>query len=471
MITRRRFIQVGATTGAGLMLSGVAPSFTLPHRRAMEPIRIQPQQKALVFIMLDGGNDSFNMLVPTSYAAYAQYRNTRRNLALRPDQLLPLPNYTDSLGRTFGVHHSMPEVQKLFEQKQLAFIANIGPMVEPVSKTTYQSGQARLPLGLLSHADQFKHWQTSRPDQRINQGWFGYFADSLQPNRPANKISMNISLSGSNIMQNGVDSSHYSITDKGSVGLAINEQDTVLNKLLFKNFEGLLNENYGEEPFKQTYLALIREAHAQHEIFRKATEQVQVPTEFSDSALSQQLRKVAQTIKASANLNHQQQTFFLRYIGWDHHDELLNNHARMLRVLSKALGEFQQALNNMGIAERVLTFTGSDFGRTLTSNGNGTDHGWGGNTLLMGAPVPGGAIYGQYPALSLGDNNPLDVGDGVLLPTMPTDLLYSVIARWFGVEQQDMPRLFPNLSRFNRRPRQRNSYPLPDLRQNAKDVT
>ena len=113
--------------------------------------------------MLDGGNDSFNMLVPTSADAYAQYRNTRSNLALTPEQLLPLADFTDAQGRTFGLHESMPELQQLFAAKQLAFVANIGPMIEPVSKESYLSGQARIPLGLLSHADQFKHWQTSRP--------------------------------------------------------------------------------------------------------------------------------------------------------------------------------------------------------------------------------------------------------------------------------------------------------------------
>ena len=134
--------------------------------------------------------------------------------------------------------------------------------------------------------------------------------------------------------------------------------------------------------------------------------------------------------------------------------ELLNNHARMLRVLSKALGEFQTALNAMGIAEQVVTFTGSDFGRTLTSNGNGTDHGWGGNTLMMGAAVPGGQIFGDYPSLGLEDENPLDVGNGVLLPTLPTDMLYAALAGWFGVAAEDIPLLFPNMANFSSAPAQ-----------------
>ncbi|KJY75743.1 hypothetical protein TW78_05305, partial [Vibrio coralliilyticus] len=199
---------------------------------------------------------------------------------------------------------------------------------------------------------------------------------------------------------------------------------------------------------KQSYLAITRESQAQHQIYRKAVEGIRVKTTFSDSPLSKELRKVAQSIKAADNLGHQQQTFFLRYIGWDHHDELLNNHASMLAILSKALGEFQRSLDELGIAEQVVTFTGSDFGRTLTSNGNGTDHGWGGNTIVMGNAVNGGKVYGDYPSLTLGSKNPLDVGDGVLIPTTAIDELYAELARWFGASEEQLHSLLPNLKNF-----------------------
>ena len=448
-ITRRELIKAGASVTAGLALSGVAPSFAAPSPRPQSiALNLRPQKKALVFIMLDGGNDSFNMLVPTSAPHYREYQQSRSNLALSQQSLLPLSGFTDQQGRTFGLHNSMPEVQALFAQKQLAFVANIAPMITPVSQAAMQNGSAQIPLGLLSHADQFRHWQTSRPHQRINSGWFGYFADALQPNRPVSEIPMNISLAGSNIMQNGAQSSHYSITDKGSVGLIVNEQKTPLNRELLDSFEDLLTADYQNDPFKQSYLALTREAQAQHEVFRSATHNVRVPGSFSDSPLSQQLRQVAQSIHAADALNTPQQTFFLRYIGWDHHDELLNNHAEMLRVLSKALGEFQHALDSMGLSDQVITFTGSDFGRTLTSNGNGTDHGWGGNTLVMGGDIQGGQIFGEYPSLAL-NNNPLNAGDGVLIPTTSTDQLYAELAHWFGVQREQLNALFPNLAHFN----------------------
>ena len=226
-LTRRAFIKASSATTAGLALAGAAPVFAAPRRQQPAPeLDIQRQNKALVFIMLDGGNDSFNMLVPTSSAHYQEYRDSRSNLALDKASLLPLNGFTDQQGRRFGLHPSMSEVQRLFNSNKLAFIANIAPMIEPVSKAGFESGSARLPLGLLSHADQFRHWQTSQPHQRINSGWFGYFADALQPNRPVEQIPMNISLAGSNIMQNGIQSSHYSITDKGCVGLVVNEEKT-----------------------------------------------------------------------------------------------------------------------------------------------------------------------------------------------------------------------------------------------------
>ena len=449
--SRRDLLKAGVATGAGLALSGVAPSFAAPAPRAKPvSISLKPQQKALVFIMLDGGNDSYNMLVPTSDRHYREYQQSRSNLALSKSDLLSLDGFQDQQGRRFGLHNSMPEVQQLFARKKLAFVANIAPMIEPVSKAAFDNGSARLPLGLLSHADQFRHWQTSRPHQRINSGWFGYFADALQPNRPVTQIPMNISLAGSNIMQNGVQSSHYSITDKGSVGLIVNEEKTPLNNELLESFEDLLTADYKNDPFKQTYLAQVREAQAQHQTFRDATKNIRVPGRFSDTPLSQQLQKVAQSIKAADALNMPQQTFFLRYIGWDHHDELLNNHASMLRVLSQALGEFQSALDAMGLSQQVVTFTGSDFGRTLTSNGNGTDHGWGGNTLVMGDAVSGGKIFGDYPSLAL-RNNPLDAGDGVLIPTTSTDQLYAELAHWFGVPRNQLTTLFPNLKNFSGR--------------------
>lgn len=452
--------------GSGLLLSGcggggsekppipVVPPVTPPvvPPPSNGPLKIAEQAKSLVFIMLDGGNDSFNMLVPRSDTAYQEYANTRGDLALAKSELKPL-SFTDENQKQFGLHPSMPKTQQLFNDKKLAFIANVGPMIEKVTREEYQSDSKPLPLGLMSHSDQFKHWQTSRPGERINSGWFGVVADVVQPQKAENAISMNISLAGSNIMQNGVSSREYAITKNGSIGLRV--KDTTkpelaeLNSVLLSGFNEMLENNQGSS-FDKTYVDGVRHSQAQFEKFAAATNTITVNWQGGESELAQQLEMVAKAIKArdALGMAGKQQTFFVRYIGWDHHSELLNAQKKMLGIVDESLSGFQQALEELGVADDVVTFTGSDFGRSLTSNGNGTDHGWGGNTLVMGNAVEGGKIFGQYPDLNLGSVNPLDVGGGVLIPTTSTDEVYAELALWFGAEKQTLAKLFPNLANF-----------------------
>jgi uncharacterized protein (DUF1501 family) len=445
--TRRDFLKQSSilAASASLYLSGCSESSASMTDTTRPASQSTSGNKALVYLVLGGGNDSFNMLVPTDNASYNTYKTSRSNLALEKNTLLPLANYKDKNGKSFGLHPSMPEVQRLFSQKKLAFIANIGPLAERTDKDAFTSNRATLPLGLLSHADQVRHWQTSLPDQRVNSGWFGRCADRMQPNRAKDQISMNISLGGTNILQTGAEAKEYAITEKGSVGLLINEQNSALDKEIFKSFNALLQRNY-TDAFDRTYMDTTVEAQAQHETFKRAIDPVNVTTAFSGSELSQQFKMVAKAIAASSRLNLPKQTFFIHYYGWDHHDELLNNHANMLRIVSRALGEFDDALNALGLQDQVITFTGSDFGRSLTSNGNGTDHGWGGNVMVMGADVKGGAVYGDFPDLSL--NSDLDIGGGVLIPTTSTDEMFAELAMWFGVEKERLGEILPNIGRF-----------------------
>lgn len=477
-ITRRDFVKTTGTVvlGSGVMVGCGGGSVKNKPIAAPEPdkptdpvtppqepdnnnpatpgdqISINAADKALVFIMLDGGNDSFNMLVPTSTAAYNEYKASRGGLSLTKESLLALNGFTDKNQKTFGLHQNLPKVQALFNQKKLAFVANVAPMIERVTKAEFKASSKPLPVGLMSHSDQFKHWQTSNPGERINRGWFGDFADVLQKNKASSDISMNISLAGSNIMQNGKEATEYAITDKGSIGLAVKDPSITgpqadLNRELLNGFNKIL-ESQPSSAFQESYIGATRNSQAQHEKFLAATKDITINTRFADTDLSRQLKMVAKSIKAAPQLGMRQQTFFIRYIGWDHHDELLKKHGSMLKILDDALGSFQQALDELGVADKVVTFTGSDFGRTLTSNGNGTDHAWGGNTLVMGNDVDGGKVFGEYPALSLGDANPLDAGDGVLIPTTATDELYAELALWFGVQKGDLGKLFPNLKNF-----------------------
>ena len=402
--------------------------------------------KALVCILLAGGNDSFNMLVPTENNAYGAYSNTRSNLALAKNSLLPLtPNIT---GQTpLGLHPSMPEVQQLFNAGKLAFVNNVGTLIEPTTKAQYQNESAKLPLGLFSHADQIQQWQTSLPHSRSAHGWGGRMSDIMQSVNNNQRISMNISLSGRNIFQSGNNSSEYTIrpTGNGSIGIDGYGTGDALSQIRTTAVNSLLEEQY-TDIFKKTYADVTRNAQDAHEEFSMAIGGTNLSTTFSTSYLSQSMQMVAKTIAARQTLDMRRQTFFITFGGWDHHDEVLNAQTAMLGVVSKALGEFNAAMEELDVSSDVTTFTISDFGRTLTSNGNGTDHAWGGNVMVMGGDVMGGRSYGTYPDLAL--NNGLDVGNGVLIPTLSTDEYFAEIARWFGVSNTDLTSIFPNLDNF-----------------------
>ncbi|MEM7010577.1 MAG: DUF1501 domain-containing protein, partial [Verrucomicrobiota bacterium] len=169
-------------------------------------------------------------------------------------------------------------------------------------------------------------------------------------------------------------------------------------------------------------------------------------TVFSPGYVSGAFQMIAKTIAARQTLNVKRQTFFVLLGGWDHHDEVLNNMTNMLPLVSKGLSEFNSAMTELGIQDKVTTFTASDFARTLTSNGQGSDHGWGGNHIVMGGAVNGGQIYGTYP--NLYEGNPLDTGRGRLIPTTSVDEMFAELAKWFGVSSADLDSLFPNLDRF-----------------------
>lgn len=402
--------------------------------------------KALVCILLAGGNDAFNMLIPAETASYAEYQLTRSNLAIPKNTLLGL-NHKVSGQPSMAVHPSMPEVQQLYNSGRLAFVANVGTLIQPTTKVQYLNQSVRLPLGLFSHSDQIQQWQTSVPQNRSALGWGGRMADILQSMNTNQNISMSISLSGRNVFQSGNKTVEYNIRPigNGSVGIDGYNGTTFFDQIKTQAVNSLMEEQYSDM-FKKTYAGVVANAQKSHEQFSTAIQGTSIKTVFSENQLSPSLGMVAKTIAARKNLNVSRQTFFITVGGWDHHDNVLKYQGRQLLDVSKALGEFNAALNELGVADQVTTFTISDFGRTLTSNGDGTDHAWGGNAMVMGGKVNGGQVFGKYPSLALGSNT--EVGNGVLLPTTSTDEYFAELAQWFGVANTDLPSIFPNLSNF-----------------------
>jgi uncharacterized protein (DUF1501 family) len=385
------------------------------------------------------------MVVPTTTDPYNVYANTRSNLALPQTDLLPL-NFTDGDGYQYGLHPSMPEMQSLFDAGNLAVMSNVGTLIEPVTKAQVLAGTAPLPLGLLSHSDQVRHWQTSMPHTRSAKGWGGRMADILSVLNESQDVSMSLSLSGTNIFQAGNTVQEFAVTPAGSVGIGTLEGGDFLAETLGAGVQSLLDQEYADL-FKKTYADKVNSSQAQHELFSAAIEGVApFATSFSDHYFAQNLQMVAKSIGAASTLGMTRQIFFVNFGGWDHHDEVLGNQEFYLSVVSQALNSFNSALNELGLNDCVTTFTISDFARTLTSNGNGTDHGWGGNCLVMGGAVNGGQMYGSFPSLEL--DGDLEVGGGVLIPTTSTDEYFAELCLWFGLDPSNLADVLPNIENF-----------------------
>ncbi|MEM6793103.1 MAG: DUF1501 domain-containing protein [Acidobacteriota bacterium] len=453
--SRRQFLGQASCTavGATSLFSSLLNLRSAGALAAPTPPIVSPgplpgdDYRALVCLFLAGGNDSFNMLVPRGASEHAEYAAVRGDLALPASSLLPISPATGD-GRDYGVHPAMPEVQQLFNSGQLAFVSNVGSLVEPTTKADIFADRAKLPLGLYSHSDQIMHWQTSLPDQRSSLGWAGRTADLLRSTNSNDSVSMNISLSGTNVFQSGTEVVSYAVrpTGNGSVGPTGYNEPGVLNQLRTTAINSLLDQQY-QNLFMDTFAKNKRSSIDAHLLFSSAIGMAPpLTTAFSENQVSQSFKMIARTIAARQTLGVRRQTFFILFGGWDHHDEVLNAQAEMLPVVSKGLSEFHSALTEIGALQDVVTFTASDFARTLTSNGRGSDHAWGGNHMVMGGPVRGGDLYGSYPQLFA--DNDLDTGRGRLIPTTSCDEYFAELALWLGVAPSDLETVLPNIGRF-----------------------
>ena len=406
--------------------------------------------KAIVCFLMAGGCDSFNMLVPTSTSDYQEYSNTRSNQAIPVNDLNPI-NPTNTPGKTFGLHPSLSHMASNFDQGKVAFISNIGTLIEPVTQNSYWNGTAQIPLGLYSHSDQVMHWQTSVPHDRVATGWGGKMADLLNsmPNGPMTNpnISMNISLSGSNVFQTGQSSVEYALHPVwGALGMNGYGDEWLSSQLRTEAVDNMVDAMY-QDIFKKTYIKTVKTARDGNIQFQEAMDNATpVQTEFEATYLSDAFKMIANTINIREELGVKRQIFFVEYGGWDNHDELLQAQEELFTEVDDALNSFNLAMEELGLADKVTTFSISEFSRTLASNGNGTDHAWGANMFVMGGAVNGQQIYGQYPQIVLNSN--LIIDNSNLIPTTSADEYFAELAMWFDVPTGDLLDIFPNLGNF-----------------------
>ncbi|MCB0645094.1 MAG: DUF1501 domain-containing protein [Saprospiraceae bacterium] len=459
-ITRRSFIRQSscAAIGSTTLMSTLLNLKALNAASFNNSANMMEDYKALVCILFSGGNDSFNMLVPkdsnptSGTSLYKNYRNTRSNLALNFNSLHGLSHLNGAV--PLGLHPSLPKMANLYNNsRNVAFISNIGTLVEPItSRSQIDNNQVQTPLGLLSHSDQQLQWQTCMPLDRSAVGWAGRMADLIQSINPNQNISMNISMSGTNILQTGNTTVEFAV-DPYSRDIGISgdngSQGWLLDEIITRSLDSMFGNTY-QDIFKKSYAGVIANSREGNRILQ---EQLDIPLpytlNFPDTDLGNSLKLVAELIAKSQGLGHKRQIFFIDYGGWDHHDDILASQLAMFQEVDDALDAFNTAISTqINMPNNVLTFSISEFGRSLTSNGNGTDHAWGGNVMVMGGNVDGGKTFGQYPDIVLGSSLDLWPGQGVFIPTTSTDAYFAEMALWYGVSPTELPVLFPNIGNF-----------------------
>ena len=412
--------------------------------------------KAIVCVLLAGGCDTYNVLVPTDDDPYEEYESTRIGISLdrTDEQQLKILNRPVGMPE-FGVHGALGDVKTMFDAGELSFLTNVGTLSEPLANyTEYNDAIKKRPLGLYSHSDQQMQWQTSLPDTRTGLGFGGRMADILHDMNTIDKISMNISLDGKNRFQVGSSTAEFSIANNATQdNLGYSGYPTWYQESGFLNdnkngtIKSLADQTYNNI-FQQTLGSLTSSTADSIEIYKAALGKLTpLSTSFSDSRFSNDLKMVAELISVHQHLGLNRQVFFVRVNGFDNHSNLLDAQNNVLPEVNAGLLEFKNALQEIGKFNDVVTYTISDFARTLTSNGSGSDHAWGGNQMIMGGAINGGQIYGEFPSLAL--DGLLNVSHrGVLIPTTSIDEFYAEIALWFGVSPNDIDYVLPNLCRF-----------------------
>lgn len=404
--------------------------------------------KALVCVFLYGGSDSFNLFVPTDSARFDQYSNARGSLAIDQADLLA------GADGAVSFHRNLDGIRQLYDAGNAAVVANVGNLIQPVTREGLLNGSATIPADLFAHNHQQEQWQkglASLPTSVVGAGWGGRMADLLRDANAGSTLPPSFTVAGSNYFQSGNLTNPISINPSSGPSLldymdansysANAGRDAAMSRILALQNDHLLKQFAGESFDRaRDSSRLLSAVMNQH------------PASSRDFAthgdLGQQLQMVARLIAGRQILGQRRQIFFVGMGGWDTHDAQSPRMQELTEDLNKGLSSFQEELVAQGVQNSVTTFTASDFGRTLTVNGDGSDHGWGGHYLVMGGAVNGGRLLGDWPSYEIGGND--DTGDkGRVIPSMSVNQYGAALASWMGLSPSDIAEIFPDLSNFD----------------------
>lgn len=422
--------------------------------------------KALVCVFLFGGNDYANTVINYDAASHAQYTTIRRSTAdggiaiprasLAATALAPSVALPD--GKEYAFHPAMTGLAGLFNGGAAAVQLNVGPLVVPLTRQQYNSSNNTLypkPPKLFSHNDQQSVWMTSAAEGTVT-GWGGHIGDLARPHNTNNVLSC-ISVAGNTVFLSGDQALSYQVSSNGAV--RINSLNgNVYGSAAVRAAMLQLALQTRSHDLENEYNLVTARAYGTEGALTNALNQFPATsapfTAFpANNGLANQLRLVARLIAARNVLGSKRQVFFVSMGGFDLHDNLVAGQNNLMGQLSGALTAFYDATVQLGVANQVTSFTASDFGRTLTSNGDGSDHGWGSHHIMVGGAVRGGRFYGKAPPVSV-TNSTTDafdqwhVGQGRLLPSTGVDQYAATLARWFGVENGEMGQILPYIGNF-----------------------
>jgi uncharacterized protein (DUF1501 family) len=438
MFSRRGFIKIGAASVGTMALRpfGLLPTLA----------QSGPDYRALVCVFLFGGNDSNNTIVPLDDTNYKAYQSIRGTLGLPTSAMVQVQSVS---GAPYGFHALLPEVASLFSSKELAVVANVGSLVQPITRAQYLAQQTPVPSNLFSHSDQQAQWQTSVAQGNSTSGWAGRAADYIAAQGiNSSKFPTFLSVAGNAMEGTGVNTQPVAISPGGSLKLA-GFSTSAASQARWSALNNMLTTNSGVslvQAANDTLSNSIADASALDNALSGATV---LKTQFPKTSLGEQLQQVAQIISVQSALGMRRQIFFCSLGGFDTHTGELGTQNTLYPQVSQALAAFYDATQELGVAQNVTTFTESEFNRTFQpTSGDGSDHGWGGHHLVLGGAVQGGQIFGSFPTFELAGPSDTDVR-GRWIPTTAIDQYGATLCSWFGIPASALPTIFPNLPNFS----------------------